>query len=301
MTMDCRGWVARAGRGWLAFGLFVASIPCSGAWQEGGSPPFVTTPTQVIERMLAMAKVRSDDLVIDLGSGDGRIVIAAAKRFGARALGVEMSAELVQASRRAALGQGVAERARFEQGDIFATDLSAATVLTLYLGPEFNERLLPRILQTMRPGSRIVSHDFALGLWTPDAVERMQVAEKHYGRGGESTVLLWIVPAQASGRWRASIGDAAGAGAIEFSITQQFQFIEAALRTPQGHKRFAAATLKADRIELELAAAAEPGARDAISARIEGDRMVGTYRYAGGRSAPLPFTAQRIASRPDIF
>ncbi|MGH8664317.1 MAG: SAM-dependent methyltransferase, partial [Burkholderiales bacterium] len=174
-----------AARAFLAaccFALF-ARYPAI-AHGQGEQPPFVVTPTQVVDRMLAMAKLGPDDVLIDLGSGDGRIVIQAAKRFGATALGIEMNASLVETSRATARREGVAERARFERGDALATDLGPASVLTLYLSPELNERLLPRILAAMRPGSRVVSHDFAISNWTPDRIERLNVPEKNNGRGG---------------------------------------------------------------------------------------------------------------------
>jgi SAM-dependent methyltransferase len=280
---------------------FAFALRAAGALQEGRPPPYIVTPAQVVERMLLLAQVTAADTVVDLGSGDGRIVIHAAKRHGARGLGVEMSAELVALSRRNAESEGVAARARFVQQDALAADLSVASVLTLYLGPELNEQLLPRILDTMRPGSRVVSHDFAIGTWTPDKVERMDVPEKNNGRGGESTIMLWIVPANAAGRWRASVG-AGSTQTLEFSIAQQFQFIDGALHAADGAQRFAAATLSAERIVLQLPATAAPGLAGAVvSARVEGDTMSGTLRRAGSASRPVPFAARRLRSRPDLF
>lgn len=263
---------------------------------DGDMPPFVTTPARAVERMLAMAQVGPHDALLDLGSGDGRIVIQAAKRHGARALGIEMNPALVALSRATAQREGVSDRARFERGDVAAADLAAATVVTMYLSPELNERLLPKILHTMRPGSRVVSHDFALGNWTPDRVERVEAPEKNNGRGGESVLMLWIVPADAAGRWRGSIGAGAGQRTIEFSLGQQYQFLEAVLHAPaDGRIQFPAA-LSGDRITLTLPAAA--GSAGEVRARIDAGVMIGTWHAPGAASAP--FEARRIATRPDL-
>jgi hypothetical protein len=287
-------------------------------------PPFVVTPTGVVDRMLSLAKLGPDDVLIDLGSGDGRIVIQAAKRFGARGLGIEMDASLVETSRATARREGVAERARFERGDALATDLGPASVLTLYLSPELNERLLPRILATMRPGSRVVSHDFAMSNWTPDRVERMNAPEKNNGRGGESLVMLWIVPANAAGRWRGTIGhgephvtdrgaprrelaqDAPRRGieqdaprrVVEFSLGQQFQFLTGGLHGPGSAPAAFAASLSGDRVTLQLPA--QDGAAGEVHARIDADTMTGTWVAAGG-GVSMPFEARRIAARPDLY
>ncbi|HYL89340.1 MAG TPA: class I SAM-dependent methyltransferase, partial [Burkholderiales bacterium] len=140
--------------------------PAAPAWAQSwgwddGTVPYVQTPMEIVERMLRMAEVRPGDSVIDLGSGDGRIVIEAAKR-GARGLGVDLDPGLVKLAGRNALAAGVADRARFEVRDIFQTDLSGATVVTMYLLPDFNAKLLPRLV-ALKPGTRIVSHDGGIG------------------------------------------------------------------------------------------------------------------------------------------
>lgn len=148
--------------------------------------PYVTTPQRVVERMLAMADVSDDDVVYDLGSGDGRFVITAAQQFGAEGVGVELDPELVRRARSQAQLAGVADRVAFRQGDLFETNLREATVVTLYLEPDLNLRLRPRLLLQLDPGDRVVSHNFDMGAWTPDRVEEM----------GESTIYLWTVPNQ---------------------------------------------------------------------------------------------------------
>jgi ribosomal protein L11 methylase PrmA len=145
--------------------LYVHARAQSWAWDDG-TVPYVNTPMEIVDRMLRVAEVRSGDTVIDLGSGDGRIVIEAAKR-GARGLGVDLEPSLVRLATRNAERSGVAERARFEVRDIFETDLSGASVITMYLLPEFNARLLPRLI-ALKPGTRIVSHDGGIGDWPAD-------------------------------------------------------------------------------------------------------------------------------------
>lgn len=188
--------------------------------------PFVTTPDRVTLAMLEMAAVRRSDRLVDLGSGDGRIVITAARRFGASGLGVEIDPELVQRSRDAAARAGVADRAVFREQDLFATDLAGASVITMYLLPDVNLRLRPRLL-ALAPGTRIVSHDWDLGEWQPDRTLTLDVPEKTLGRDKRSRVHLWIVPAALEGLW-------CGARGRELRIEQRFQ--QASARATQGER-----------------------------------------------------------------
>jgi SAM-dependent methyltransferase len=162
--------------------------------------PFVTTPDPVVHAMLDIAKVTAADYVIDLGSGDGRIVITAARRHGASGLGVDIDAKLVAQSVQLAQRAGVAERARFLTQDLFATDLRRATVVTMYLLPEVNLQLRPSLLK-LAPGTRVVSHDWDMGDWPPDAQMTVPVPDKKLGRAKESRVYLWVIPAQIGGQW----------------------------------------------------------------------------------------------------
>jgi SAM-dependent methyltransferase len=162
--------------------------------------PFITTPDRVTLAMLRLADVRARDFVLDLGSGDGRIVITAAKRFGARGLGVEIVPELIARSRANAQRAGVAARVEFREQDLFQTDLAVASVITMYLLPEVNLRLRPALLQ-LAPGTRIVSHDWDLGDWRPDRTLTLAAPEKTVGRDKLSRLHLWTVPAPLQGRW----------------------------------------------------------------------------------------------------
>jgi len=291
----------RAGLVLLALALSLATATARCALKEGEPPPYITTPQLVVDRMLTLAKVDADDFVVDLGAGDGRIVVTAARRWGARGLGVEIRSDLVALGRKNAEQAGVADRTRFEMQDALRTDLAQASVLTLYLGPELNEKLMPRILATMRPGSRVVSHDFAIGVWQPDAVERFDVPEKNFGRGGESTIMLWIVPAEASGRWRAEFVGPDGARTEEFSIGQAFQRIEGVLHRGNPGAALRNATLNGPRVRFDAPVGTGDGTLT-FSAAVAGDTMKGSVRIEErNRSQTVPFTARRIKSRPDLF
>src|SRR5919109_2815992 len=179
----------------------VAALPAAAqpqvwAWDDG-TVPYVVTPMEIVERMMRMAEVKKDDYVIDLGSGDGRIIIEAAKR-GARGLGVDLDPNLVKYATENAQRAGVSDRTRFEVRDIFETNLSEATVVAFYLLPDFNAKLLPKLL-ALKPGTRIVSHDGGIADWLPDEHLEMRAPEKPVGVGGLSSVDLWIVPANAAG------------------------------------------------------------------------------------------------------
>jgi len=182
----------------LAAALLAAALAAPALALE--EVPFVTTPDNVTLEMLRIADVGPQDYVIDLGSGDGRIVILAAQRFGARGLGVEIVPDLVQQSVASARKAGVAERAEFREQDIFKTDLSAASVVTMYLLPDVNLALRPALLK-LKPGTRIVSHDWDMGDWKPDRTSVVPVPDKKVGREKSSRILMWTVPAQVQGLW----------------------------------------------------------------------------------------------------
>jgi len=205
----------------LLLALPVQAQPQTWAWDDG-TVPYVVTPMEIVERMLRMAEVRKDDYLIDLGSGDGRIVIEAAKR-GARGLGVDLDPNLVKAATENARLAGVADRARFQTMDLFDADLQSATVVTLYLLPDFNAKLLSRLLR-LRPGTRIVSHDGGIGDWPADETLEMRAPEKPVGVGGVSRVELWVVPADARGSWASELGE--HGGRWRFRIAQKYQVLD---------------------------------------------------------------------------
>jgi SAM-dependent methyltransferase len=164
----------------------------------GDSPhldvPFVPTPQPVVEAMLEVAKVTKDDIVYDLGSGDGRIVITAAKKYGVRGVGYDLDPERVKEARENAQTAGVADRVRFEVQNVFTADFREATVVTMYLLPAVNLKLKPRILSELRPGTRVVSHDFDMGDWTPEKVLTVKGTGER-----EHKVYFWVVPPRKAG------------------------------------------------------------------------------------------------------
>ena len=182
--------------------------------------PYVQSGMVVVDVMLDMARVRADDFVIDLGSGDGRIVIQAARRFGARGIGIEYDPLLVKLATDNAARARVGNKVSFIEQDLFAADFSAASVITMYLLPEYNLKLRPKLL-AMKPGTRIVSHDFALGDWKPDAQKTVPVPDKPVGANRESTIFFWVVPARVGGRWRSRLPP--DGGDAEFVLQQKFQ------------------------------------------------------------------------------
>jgi SAM-dependent methyltransferase len=190
--------------------------------------PFITSPDNVTLEMLRLADVQAGDHVIDLGSGDGRIVILAARRFGASGLGVEIDPKLVALSQKNAREAGVADRAVFREQDLFKTDLAAASVITMYLLPEVNLQLRPALLQ-LKPGTRLVSHDWDMADWKPDRTTVVAVPDKKVGLEKSSKVHLWVVPAKVDGLW-------CGTGPLhEFrlQLDQRYQEVQGTLTRKQ--------------------------------------------------------------------
>ena len=206
-------WLVRALAALVGAAIFVL-VNAVNAQRPHLDVPYVPTPPEVVERMLEMAQVNSDDVLVDLGSGDGRIVIAAAKEHGVSgARGIDLDPERIEEARANAREAGVKDQVSFEEGDLFNKDFSDATVLTMYLLQSVNLRLKPVILDTMQPGSRVVSHDFDMGEWLPDQEDNVN------GR----RIYLWTVPAQVAGRWRFTTED--GDEGTVF-VTQMYQQVE---------------------------------------------------------------------------
>jgi len=233
--------------------------------------PFITTPPEVVARMLELARTGPADFVLDLGSGDGRIVIQAARAHGARGLGVDLDPALVARARENAARAGVADRARFAVQDALRTDLSEASVVTIYLLPWLLERLETRLLYGMRPGSRIVTHAFPLGSWPADRIETVRLMRSHEGQGDSSRIFLYVVPAQARGAWLA-------AGGWRMRIAQNYQRIEVELERAGRLVPVREARLEGERIEIA-------GSEIAFSGRVRGGRIEGVLEGSG----PLVF------------
>ena len=277
--------------------LFVASsvgLAQAPAWSwDDGTVPYVVTPMEIVERMMRMGEVGKGDYVIDLGSGDGRIVIEAAKR-GARGMGVDIDPDLVAAANENAKRAGVADRAKFVVQDIFETDLAPASVVTMYLLPEFNKKLMPHLL-ALKPGTRIVSHDGEIGDWPADEKLEMRAPEKAVGVGGLSKVELWIVPARAAGMWVSDIPQ--HGGRWRFDVQQKFQMMEVDAQAQGRDVLVRASRLRGD--EIKLVVTGLIGARawhHFFEGRIAGDRIAGTLTVSDGndrRSYPWNATRAR--------
>ena len=226
--------------------------------QEGKDVIWVPTPQALVEKMLDMAKLTAKDIHYDLGSGDGRTVITAAKR-GAQAYGVEFNPDMVKLSERNAAREGVSDKAKFINGDIFQTDFSHATVVTLYLLPSLNVKLRPTILK-MKPGTRVVSHAFTMDDWQADQTESVE------GR----TAYLWIVPARVAGKWQVPGG--------ELTLKQSYQMISGVLKQ-NGKDRIVKGRLNGDQITF---AGDGEGPRLEFSGRVSGGSMQGTVKDGAG-------------------
>jgi len=208
---------------WIWILLCYALVALPAVAQEGkGDVVYVPTPQIVVDEMLRMAHVGPKDFVIDLGSGDGRIVITAAQKFGARGFGVDLDRYLLKKARENAGKAGVTDKVRFVEQNLFETDLSQATVITSYLLPEMNERLRPKIL-ALKPGTRVVTHDYDMGEWLPDEQKTIIVPEKEVGDPGKSYVFFYVVPAVIAGRWESQLNVGGRGVDYVFDFDQGFQ------------------------------------------------------------------------------
>lgn len=253
--------------------------------QDDNFTPFVISADEVVHRMLRMADVGAGDFLIDLGSGDGRIPIAAAKRYGARGLGVDLDPPLVDLARKNAAAEGVADKVRFEVKDLFETDLSQASVVAFYLLPDVAMQLRPKLLKELKPGTRIVAHDYDLGDWPADEWTSIRVPDKPVAPVGISQVFLWVVPGDAHGHWTSEIDGER----IAFDIEQRFQMIKvritgqpARIQTDARPLEVRAARLRGE--DIHLVVAGRLAGRDGIhrllgrirGSRIEGEALTGT-------------------------
>lgn len=204
--------------------------------------PFVPTPYVVIEEMLRLARVTPHDFVMDLGSGDGRVLITAAKKYGARGIGVDLDGDLVAESIDAAAAAGVSDRVKFLQQDLFKTDISQATVITMYLLPGVMMRLRPLLLN-LKPGTRLVSHDFRLEDWNPDVTTQIR-----------KNSFLWIVPAKVAGKWdiKFTLPGAPTEQNINLELRQKFQEVDGFARYDGRHAQVWESRLSGDQLSFVI-------------------------------------------------
>ena len=251
--------------------------------------PYVPTRFPVVETMLKMAAVNKSDVVYDLGCGDGRIIITAAQRFGCRGVGFDLDPERIRECLENAKKAGVTEKVKFVEGDLFQADFHEATVLPMYLLTTVNLKLRPKILRELQPGSRVVSHNFAMDNWKADAHTELKVEDVTHD------VFLWIVPANISGTWTWAAASGAGAQVQEFrmDVTQKFQFPEAAVKIGGADAAIKSLKLSGDKISFVIEASGK-----AIVLAFEGkafnNNIEGTIQgRINGRDVSLPWKASR--------
>ncbi len=238
--------------------------------QAGKDVIWVPTPDEVVDRMLRMAQVTPNDYIIDLGAGDGKIAIAAAKNFGARSLGIEYNPEMAKHAQENVVKAGVTGKARIVQGDIFVTDFTQATVLTMYLLPALNLKLRPQVL-AMRPGTRVVSHSFTMDDWEADESSSMDGRRAYF----------WVVPANVMGNWALEVTGGGASEKMELTLEQRYQKIEGSVNlgaAVQGGLRDA----RLRGFNVSFTYVDGKSVRRELSGRVSGARMEGSYRADNG-------------------
>jgi protein-L-isoaspartate O-methyltransferase len=251
--------------------------------QDFGDTPYVQTPQNVVDRMLQVAKVGAGDYVIDLGSGDGRMVITAAQKYGARGFGVDLDRRLVELANQRAARAGVADRAVFYERDLYETDLTAASVVTIYLLPEVNLMVRPKLLATLKPGTRVVSHDYAMGDWPPDEQMILDAPDKPVGRDKKSKVFYWVVPANAAGKWRWELAVAGKPAVFSLSVAQNFQSISGTVSVDGATWALENARLRGEEIAFSLIDPRDK-TRYEFSGRIAGQAITGAVQVSAANA-----------------
>lgn len=261
--------------------VLAASVCAASAAMPEIPVPYVPSTEVAVEEMLRLANVGRDDMVVDLGSGDGRIVIAAARYFGARGLGIEIDRKLVAESIENAHRAGVADRVKFVAQDVFKADISGATVVTMYLLSSFITKLKPKLLAELKPGTRIVAHDFGIDGWQPDRTVNIS-----------KTYFLYVVPAHVAGKWHLHAQLPDGEHSYEFELKQQLQKISGGARVPGGYLPFFEARLAGERINFAIV---DDGRSHHFEGKVTGSAMEGVVRSGiGNAQVESPWRAERV-------
>jgi SAM-dependent methyltransferase len=273
----------------LAVFLCIASIAVA---QQLEKLPYVPTPQVVVDEMLKMAGVGPNDFVIDLGSGDGRLIINAAQKAKASGVGVDIDPKLVELATHNARNEGVSDRAKFIQQDMFTADISKASVITLYVLPDFMEKLRPKLLKELKPGARVVAHDYWWSDWASDRQLDMRVPEKKAANGTEMAYLyLWIVPAMVQGDWRIEWDFGGGnRRPIVLAFNQRYQIINGSAAAIGRELPMTGSVLKGDQIDFSLTIGTNTYR---FSGKVQGDKMSGqAVTGAGGK--PISWSAAKL-------
>jgi SAM-dependent methyltransferase len=243
--------------------------------------PYVPTPEPVVEAMLKMVNVTKEDKVYDLGCGDGRIVVMAAQKYGAKGVGVDIDPQRIKESNENARAAGVTDKVEFHIRDLFKMDFSDATVVTLYLLPDINVKLRPRLLDELKPGTRIVSHDFMIGDWKPDKQQTVEASRTH-------SLYFWWVPAHVAGEWQLT----SGSNTYTLSLDQRYQQVVGTLRAGNRSAGLTNVKLEGDRLSFQADIPGQ-GTR-MVSAKVEGEKMTGEIHPTDQRAAQMVrFTGTR--------
>lgn len=248
---------------------------------------YVPTPPHVVDVMLQLAEISKRDLLYDLGSGDGRIVITAAKRYGARGIGIDIDAERIAESKANARREGVTGKVKFIQADLFETDLRPATAVTLYLLSSLNQRLRPKLFAELRPGTPVVSHDFDMGDWQADQVIKV----------GNSTVFFWRIPAEVGGEWALSLKDAQGERRLRLQVDQTYQKVHGLVEAEGEVIHTVAGRLDGEAIELSFHPTDGGSGTHVLTGRVGKDGMSGKFSSTGN---PHPMTGRWSARRTAV-
>jgi SAM-dependent methyltransferase len=289
----------------VAVAALFAGAPLFGGavWAQGSFGPYVPTPTVIVDRLLSLANIKNDDYLIDLGSGDGRIVITAARRYGASGHGIDIQEKLVSLANENAAAAGVAGRVRFQKGDLFEADLSPASVVTLYLLPGTITRLVPKLLAELKPGSRVISHDYPLKPWPHERHVQFDLEEKRRISGTTLTVLYYyVVPARVQGNWelrlpQAILSNAAPGGSVRLAIDQTAEGTTARASIGSEAVPVRDVSVKGEVVSLTLL---RPGAAPlTLTGKANADSIAGELGTPAGTQ---PWSARRLTSdaiKPD--
>jgi SAM-dependent methyltransferase len=279
----------------LLAGIVAAPPPAgpqdlSWAQHRGYDVPYVPTPPEVVEGMLVLAGLKPGDVLYDLGCGDGRIVIAAAKKYGVKATGIDIDPIRISESNKNAAEAGVKDKVRFLQQDLFEADFKDATVVTMYLLTSVNLRLRPKLLAELKPGTRLVSHSFEMGEWMPD---KTVVVTTNFG--DERDIHYWVVPANVTGRWE---WDAAGGSGTEHYVLeagQAFETVTASVSRDGSPLSISDVKLVGDALSFRLTAEAGGKTLSRLyEGKVSGDTIAGTIRPAGNpKATTVPWRAAR--------
>lgn len=276
----------------VVFGFVLAAARATA--QELSKLPYVPTPQIVVDEMLKLAGVTASDFVIDLGSGDGRVILTAAQKLKAHGLGVDIDKSLVASSNKQAKIQGVEDRAKFIEQDMFKADLSKASVITLYVLPDFMEKLRPKLVSELKPGARIVAHDYYMSGWYPDKRLDLTVPEKVVANGTDKAYLyLWIVPSIVSGTWRLAF-DSGGnqQQLVVLGINQQYQLISVTAENALGPMKIENPVLRGSEISFT---ASVGSTAYKFTGRVSDRDMIGTA-VSSSSAKPVAWKASKLES-----